>query len=91
MSLEIEYIENLNVYPPIIKDIINEICINKREFSEIQIWYGDGFDNSIFNDSTGKLSFKETYLLEETSWNKSIYIPYDKIYEIIIDYNPVGE
>jgi len=91
MTLKICYIEDLAVYPDFIKDIINEICIQHRKFSEMIIWYGDGFDNSIFNESEGKLTFKETYLLDETLKNKSIYIPYNKIYEIIIDYNQVEE
>lgn len=86
MTLEIEYIENLLVYPPIIRDIIEEICINGKKFGEMRVWYGDSFDLSIFNDTSSKLCFNETYLLEKTEHNKSIYVPYDKIFEIIIDY-----
>ena len=86
MNVEIEYIENLQVYPPLIEDIIREIGVLGKDFSEIRIWYGDSFDWSVFGDDKNKVYFKETYLMDLTNNNNAIYIPYDKIFEIIIDY-----
>ena len=91
MKIEIEYIKNLQVYPPLIKDIIREIGVLGKEFKEIRIWYGDSFDWSIFGDDESKLYFKETYLVEEQGHSKAIFVPYDKIFEIIIDYGEPGE
>lgn len=85
MSLEIKYIENIHVYPEIIRDIIEKICLKGKEFDEIRIWYGDGFDHSVFDTDETIFYFNENYLLEENE-SRAVYIPYDKIYEILIYY-----
>ena len=85
MNLKIDYSKEIS-YPPMMQDIIRQLCILEKEFTEITIWYGDGFDHVIYADEDSKISFRETYLLEETSYDKCIYIPYDKIYEIIINF-----
>ena len=60
MNLKIDYSKEI-CYPPMMQDIIRQLCILEKEFTEITIWYGDGFDYVIYAD-------------EDTCWKKHLMI-----------------
>ena len=85
MNPVINYFENVNIYPDIITDIVREIGILRREFEKLVIGYGDGFDYTLYDDEECTIDFRKSYLIEKRP-ERCMYIPYDKIYEIIIYY-----
>lgn len=86
MTLQLEYNETYN-YPPMIQDIIRRVCIKKEEFSQIIIIrYGSGFIYDYFqNTDENTIIFNETYLIKESSDGRLLYIPYNKIFEIVME------
>ena len=83
MTLKIKSNNKLN-YPPVIKDLLKRLCKQKKPFTELTVWYNDGYFHTFYDAEDSIIDFQEEYLVEESNTGSLVYILYKDIYELNI-------